>query len=132
MKHIKNRATLLRLSDSDLSVQRGKTGAIDITPKELSVMPDPWTATHEALAPYLPVQQGGENRLECLNIARWKYALEQKEVYLKQLLRPGYGNDLPFFSLVTPLPRRSWWFPDEPVATATALVLDIASKLMEA
>ena len=133
MKHIKKRATLLRLSDSDLSVR--KTGAIDcidITPKELSVMPDPWTATHEALAPYLPVQQGGENRLECLNIARWKYALEQKEVYLKQLLRPGYGNDLPFFSLVTPLPRRSWWFPDEPIATATAPVPDIASKLMEA
>ena len=70
-----------------------------------SLMPDPFSATADDLEPFLaPLLQENPGEEEaCLKLARWKFALQQRQSYLPQLARPGYGNDLPFYSVVEPL-----------------------------
>mmetsp|Transcript_11980 Transcript_11980/g.14064 ORF Transcript_11980/g.14064 Transcript_11980/m.14064 type:complete len:188 (-) Transcript_11980:15-578(-) len=101
-------------------------------PKQ-SLMPDPFMATTVDLEPFLaPLLQENPGEEEaCLKLARWKFALQQRQSYLLHLVRPGYGNDLPFYSVVEPLKQL---FPlvhladDAPI---TAVPYDLAHPPVE-
>lgn len=74
-------------------------------------------------------------------MARWRFALKQRRVYAQKLLRTfngtGYGNDLPFYSVVEPLNQARGCFNDEPVLSTSYCVAqpnfgEVAGKLVRA
>ena len=138
-KHILGRAMTFGLKNA--SVTKRADGFQLHLPQQ-SIMPDPFTATNEVLEPFLGsllAENPGEDDA-CLQLARWKFALQQRQSYLPLLARPGCGNDLPFYSVVEPvkqLHRFIHFFddaPDVPIPYCSAHppVEDFQLKLQEA
>ena len=99
---ILERAMTFGLKDASV---KARPGGFQIDTHSKNTMPDPFTATRDLLEPFLvPLLQENPGEEEaCLQLARWKFALQQRRSYLPHLFRPGYGNDLPFYSVVEPL-----------------------------
>eukprot|EP00435_Cladocopium_sp_Y103_P063637 s32_g25.t1 len=99
---ILERAMTFGLKDASV---KARPGGFQLETQKKDIMPDPFTATRGLLEPFLvPLLQENPGEEEaCLKFARWKFALQQRQSYLQHLPRPGYGNDLPFYSVVEPL-----------------------------
>ncbi|CAE7587060.1 NLRC3 [Symbiodinium sp. CCMP2592] len=111
-EHLTKKAAQLGLQTSVVS-----QGTAFVLTGTHDIMPDPHTASEEDLAPLL-AEARAENPEEeedlLKGLARWKFTLEQRQRYLPALPRPGYGNDLPFYSALQPLLPCTCKFYDQP------------------